>query len=266
MRVRELLCKSILSRSGIYGVNYSINPYIGCEHNCAYCYARGFVRKFITNIEWGEEVLVKVNAPQVLSKEIMRAEKGLVLLSSITDPYQPVEAEYKITRQILERLLSHQFPVSILTKSTLVKRDLDVISKFKEAEVGFTVITLNENFRKILEPRAPSIEERLETLRIFKERGIHTYLFVGPILPFVTEGDLEELVKEAKRVANEIIFDKFNFKYDSLQNLKTILKEEDPILLKRLLDGFKDRNFPGKIKQRATELCSKFSVPYSFCY
>lgn len=267
MRIKEILCRRVLNRSGIYGVNYSINPYIGCEHNCAYCYARGFVKKFINqNLKWGEEVLVKINAPKILAKELPKARKGLVLLSSITDPYQPIESSYQLTRKILQRLLSFQYPISILTKSKLVKRDLDIISRFKEAEVGFTIVTLNEEYRKILEPKASKIAERLETLRIFKERGIHTYMFIGPILPVITEKDLEELVREAKEVAKEIIFDKFNFKYESLDTLGRMLKEKAPDLWREMLTEFKDRNFPEKMKIRAKELCSKFSVPCSFCY
>ncbi len=267
MRIKEILCKRVLNRSGIYGVNYSINPYIGCEHNCAYCYARGFVKEFINqNLKWGEEVLVKINAPKILARELPKARKGLVLLSSITDPYQPIESRYQLTRRILQRLLSFQYPISILTKSKLVKRDLDIISRFKEAEVGFTIVTLNEEYRRILEPKASKIAERLETLRIFKEEGIHTYMFVGPILPVITERDLEELVREAKEVAKEIIFDKFNFKYKSLDTLGRMLKEKAPDLWREMLMEFKDRSFPKKMKIRAKELCLKFSVPCSFCY
>jgi len=267
MRIKEILCKRVLNRSGIYGVNYSINPYIGCEHNCAYCYARGFVKEFINqDLKWGEEVLVKINAPKILAKELPKARKGLVLLSSITDPYQPIESRYQLTRRILQRLLSFQYPISILTKSKLVERDLDIISRFKEAEVGFTIVTLNEEYRRILEPKASKIAERLETLRIFKKEGIHTYMFVGPILPVITEKDLKELVREAKEVAREIIFDKFNFKYKSLDTLGRMLKEKAPGLWREMLMEFKDRNFPEKMKIRARELCSKFSVPCSFCY
>ena len=267
MRIKEIFCKRVLNRSGIYGVNYSINPYIGCEHNCAYCYARGFVKEFINqDLKWGEEVLVKINAPKILAKELPKARKGLVLLSSITDPYQPIESRYQLTRRILQRLLSFQYPISILTKSKLVERDLDIISRFKEAEVGFTIVTLNEEYRRILEPKASKIAERLETLRIFKKEGIHTYMFVGPILPVITEKDLKELVREAKEVAREIIFDKFNFKYKSLDTLGRMLKEKAPGLWREMLMEFKDRNFPEKMKIRARELCSKFSVPCSFCY
>ena len=267
MRIKEILCKRVLNRSGIYGVNYSINPYIGCEHNCAYCYARGFVKEFINqNLKWGEEVLVKINAPKILARELPKARKGLVLLSSITDPYQPIESRYQLTRRILQRLLSFQYPISILTKSKLVKRDLDIISRFKEAEVGFTIVTLNEEYKKILEPKASKIRERLETLKIFKKEGVHTYMFVGPILPVITEKDLEELVKVAKDVADEIIFDKFNLKYRSFENLSKVLGRKTPELWKEMLQKFMDKNFPTKIKARAKELCSKFSLSCSFCY
>lgn len=264
MEVRKINCRRILSKSGIYGVDYTINPYVGCEHACIYCYARGFVKEFINpGLKWGEEVIVKENAPAVLARELPHAKRGRVLLSSITDPYQPVEEKFKLSREILRRLLEFQFPVSILTKSPLVKRDLDLISKFKEIEVGFTIITLSEEFRELIEPNAPSIQARLETLRFFKERGIKTYMFVGPILPIVTELYLNELIKEAKEVTDEIIFDKFNFRYNSYLNLKEALNKSD--LWWRMEDRFSS-TFYRKTKEEVKRICSNYGVKFSFCY
>jgi len=125
MIVKEILCKSVLSKSGISSVDYAVNPYVGCQHGCVYCYAR-FMKRFTGHgEEWGEFVDVRVNAPQVLTRELSRTAKGVVLLSSVTDPYQPLEKKYELTRKCLQKLLMYQFPITILTKSTLVLRDLD---------------------------------------------------------------------------------------------------------------------------------------------
>ena len=110
---------------------------------------------------WGSFVDVKINAPAILQREMKKAPRGNIMISSVTDPYQPVEDQYKLIRQCLEVLLAYQFPVSILTKSSLVLRDLDLIKRFKEMEVGITITTDDDKIREIFEPNAPSIETRI---------------------------------------------------------------------------------------------------------
>jgi len=125
--IREIKVKSILTRSGIPGYYYCINPYVGCAHGCKYCYAT-FMKRYTGHTEtWGNFVDVKTNAPEVLQRQLKRAIRGKVIISSVTDAYQPIEAKYKLTRQCLEVLLQHQFPTDILTKSPLVLRDMDLI-------------------------------------------------------------------------------------------------------------------------------------------
>lgn len=168
---REVESKSVLSRSRIYGVDYSVNPYLGCEHGCVYCYARFMLKYAHRDADWGRFAHPKANAPDVLERELREARKGLVLLSSVTDPYQPLERKYNLTRRILQRLSQHQFPVSILTKSSLVTRDIDVLQQFDECEVGLTIVTLDEDVRRNFEPRSDPIRERLVALRSLHEGG-----------------------------------------------------------------------------------------------
>ena len=159
--IKEKRARSILSKSGIPGIDYCINPYTGCSHGCKYCYAT-FLKRFTGHEEaWGSFVDVKINAPEILQRQMKNAPRGNIMISSVTDPYQPVEDQYKLTRQCLEVLLAYQFPVSILTKSSLVLRDLDLIKRFKEMEVGITITTDNDKIREIFEPNAPSIETRI---------------------------------------------------------------------------------------------------------
>jgi DNA repair photolyase len=198
--VKKIKVKSVLTRSGIPGVDYCINPYVGCFHGCRYCYAT-FMKRFTGHTEaWGSFVDVKINAPEVLQRQLQRKKKGRVMISSVTDAYQPIEARYKLTRKCLEVLLEHQFPVDILTKSPLVLRDMDLIKEFKDIEVGVTITTNDEKIRKIFEPKAPSITARINTLKKLHNNGINTYAFIGPVLPMNPEALLERMISHVDSI------------------------------------------------------------------
>lgn len=208
--ISEIEAKSILNRSSIG--DYCINPYVGCVHACVYCYASYYARRMGYAADWGSYVLVKRNALQLLGRELRRKKKGVVYISSLTDAYQPVEESYEITRRVLEVLISNGWPFMIQTKSPLVLRDLDLISSSRSAEVGFTVITLDEDIRKVLEPRAPAVEARIRALRELKDSGVRTFTFIGPVIPGTPIRDLMELVNEVREFSDVIYFDKFRAK------------------------------------------------------
>ena len=181
MNVRETCAKSILSRSGVY--DYALNPYIGCEHSCTYCYAR-FMKRFSGHREpWGEFVDVKVNAPALLQREIGRKRPGRVWVSGVCDPYQPLERKYGLTRRCLEILVRHGWPVTVQTKSPLVVRDIDLLRRGDGVEVGLSVPTADDHVRQLFEPAAPPIEERLEALETLHRAGVRTYAMIAPMLP-----------------------------------------------------------------------------------
>src|SRR5512136_356476 len=160
--VKEIRAKSILSPSKIYP--WVINPYTGCQHGCSYCYAR-FMKRVTGHREpWGEFVDVKINAPDLLKVEIKKKKRGRVWISGVCDPYQPLEAHYKLTRQCLEILVQHHWPVVIQTRSPLVLRDIDILRGAPDVEVGFSVTTADDSIRKLFEPRAPSIDARIQAL------------------------------------------------------------------------------------------------------
>jgi DNA repair photolyase len=182
--VREIFCKSALNKSRIYGVDYAVNPYLGCQHGCAYCYARFMVRYHRQEAPWGAFVDVKINSPTVLSKQLSKPQGGVVLLSSVTDPYQPIEETYELTRKMLKTLAGHPCSVSILTKSSLVLRDLDIFQRFNDCEVGFTITTLNDAVKTCFEPHTSSIEERLNALKALYDGGVSTFAFLGPCFRF----------------------------------------------------------------------------------
>jgi DNA repair photolyase len=206
MKIREILVKNILSKSKVS--DWTINPYVGCQHGCTYCYAR-FIKRFTGHKEkWGEFVDVKINAPEILEKEIKKKKKGNVWISGICDPYQPIEKKYRLTRKCLEILQKYQWPVTIQTKSPLVLRDLDLFKKFKEIEIGFTITTANENIRKIFEPKAPPISERIKVLEKIHREGVKTFAMIAPVLP-----EAEALVQKLKDKADYVILDKMNYHY-----------------------------------------------------
>ncbi|MEW6602632.1 MAG: radical SAM protein [Nitrospirota bacterium] len=206
-RINEIQVRSVLTKSGISGMKYCVNPYVGCAHACRYCYAV-FMKRFTGHTEpWGSFVDVKVNAADVLLRQLRRAERGTVMVSSVTDAYQPVEAKYGLTRKCLEVLSQFNFPVSVLTKSPLVLRDTDIISKFNEADVGLTISTDDDRIRKIFEPAAPPVAARIDALKKLGEAGINTFVFIGPLLPM----DPESLAKQINPYTDSIIIDSMNY-------------------------------------------------------
>ena len=207
LAVQEKRVRSILSKSGIPGIDYCINPYVGCSHGCRYCYAT-FMKRFTGHREpWGSFVDVKINAPELLRRQITKAGRGNILISSVTDPYQPMEEKYRLTRQCLEVLSPSQFSVDILTKSPLVLRDLDLLKKFKEIEVGITITTDEEEIKKIFEPRTPPIAARIQALKTLHEKGIKTYAFIGPLLPM----NPEALSKKISPYVHSLLIDRMNY-------------------------------------------------------
>lgn len=160
IKVTEIECKTALSLSRLPGFDYSLNPYRGCAHGCSYCYAPNILR--VPRKEWGDFVQVKRNIPKVLASELKNKERGTVGISTTTDPYQPLEEKYELTRLCLMQLQRYDFPVSIITKSSLVTRDIDILSGFSEVEVGFTITTNNDKERMIMEHCASTIESRIQ--------------------------------------------------------------------------------------------------------
>jgi DNA repair photolyase len=204
--VREIEARSILNPSKIH--DYCVNPYTGCEVGCVYCYAALFMRRYSGHSEpWGEFVDVKINAPALLAKQIMKARRGTIWFASVCDPYQPLEERYALTRRLLEVLVGRDLPVEIQTKSARVRRDLDVIRRIPNVDVGFTIATDDETIAGMFEPKASPLAERVETLREFKAAGIPTFAFAGPLLP----GNPERLAALLSGAVERVLIDRMNY-------------------------------------------------------
>ncbi len=246
LRINEVTAKSILNPSRISGVTYAINPYVGCQHACSYCYAR-FISRYTGHQGevWGSFVDIKVNAPRILQQQLRRRKKTTkdpVLFSSVTDAYQPLERRYKVTRTCIELLSRYEFPISILTKSDLMLRDVDLLGQHSENEVGMTVITLNEKVRRVFESGAVLSKRRLKALKEISGQGIRTYGFVGPIIPELSTTHLEELIRNlAECGISYALFDRLNIKYGNRpaieQALRTHFDKEMKIILDALRPG-----------------------------
>jgi DNA repair photolyase len=212
LTIKRVTAKSVLSRSGISGITYCVNPYVGCSHGCRYCYA-AFMKRFSGHQEpWGDFVDAKVNAASVLERQLVRAAKGLVLMSSVTDPYQPLEKKLGLTRACLEVLAPRDFPLDILTKSPLALRDIDVLSTFSGVAVGITVTTDDEKTRRLFEPRAAPIPDRVHALEELFKAGIRTYAFLGPILPMQPE----RLTDMIAPYVHSILIDRMNYQWKTV--------------------------------------------------
>lgn len=210
-KINIIKAKSILTKSELPGADWVINPYNGCLYGCMYCYAAQIARWKHPDEEWGSYLDVKINAPNLLKSELIKLEKklknknfGSIFFSSVTDPYVGVEAKYQLTRNCLKVLVDFAYEgnISIQTKSPLVTRDIDILKKLKDVEVGFTVTTLDDKVSRFLEVMAPPVSERIKALKELHEAGIPTYAFIGPILPHFTSNErkINELLDKLEEV------------------------------------------------------------------
>lgn len=175
-------------------VDYSFNPYVGCFHACQFCYVPRLLQ--LERPSWGTSVVVKRNAATVLAREVRKMPRGLVMVSTATDPYQFVEGKYRITRRALEVLLRAQWPISVLSRSPLMVRDIDLFTRFDSIETGMSVPTLDDRARALLEPWAPPIEARLRCLQTLADAGLRTFVSFAPAYP-PTGGVTPEAIADA---------------------------------------------------------------------
>ncbi len=226
--IKEIKIKTALSSSKLPGLDYALNPYRGCGHACIYCYAPGVIRW--DKGKWGEIVEVKINLPRILSRELRTKKKGVVGLGTVTDPYQPAEKKYEITRRCLELLQLHDFPVCIQTKSSLVLRDIDLLKRFLNIEVGITLTTLDDRVREKMEPGASGVDERLHALSELSKNGINTWVFIGPVMPYITDAvALVDAIAGAR--PKYVLIDRLNLKNGVWDCVKEFIKMHYPGLL-----------------------------------
>ncbi len=192
--------RSILTRaSGFIGLyDYTLNPYSGCTFGCNYCYAAFFATTKDLESNWGKWVSVKENALDLLKKKRKHPLTGkTIYMSSVTDPYQPIENKLGLTRALLEELAAyHQPKLVIQTRSPLVTRDLDLLQQFEHVQVNMTVTTDSEEIRKAFEPTCPSIEQRLQAITKAAKTNLNSMITMTPLLPVVSPVDFADRLLE----------------------------------------------------------------------
>lgn len=206
VRYVEIRAKSVLNPVKGMGFNFSLNPYRGCTHGCHYCFARRYHRYL--DLDPGPDfeaiIFVKVNAPAVLREELSRPswQRDLVAIGTATDPYQPVEGRYRLTRGVLEALAEFRTPASLVTKGTMVVRDVDVLvelTRRAQATVCFSLTTLDRDLWRRLEPGTPPPDKRLRAMGELARAGVRAGLLLAPIIPGLTATPrhLEPLIRAA---------------------------------------------------------------------
>ena len=242
-KINIIEAKTIFTKSGLPGSDRVINPYNGCLFGCMYCYAAQIARWKHPEEEWGTYLDVKMNAPELLKKELSNLKKrlgtknfGSVFFSSVTDPYVGPEATYRLTRKCLEVLADFGYggEIAIQTKSPLVTRDIDILQRLKRVSVGFTVTTLDDRVSRFMEVKAPPVSSRIQALKELHAKGIRTYAFVGPILPYFTNSDrkIRALLEKLKAAGvKEVWFEHINLNSKIKSRLFSFLKKESPELI-----------------------------------
>lgn len=272
MKIRKIICKSAISKCGFPGGGWAINPYVGCEHACVYCYAR-FMKRFTGHEkeEWGNFVDVRINIAEVLQKqmELDKYKMGRVFISTVTDPYQPLEKKYQLTRKVLRVLLSYQPSVSILTKSDLILRDLKLLKQFKDLDISFTINTLDENWKKLAEPNSPAIAKRLLAIKRLAGQGINCKVMMGPYWPVFT--DAERLFKKFKQIGISHIFtESLNTIGGNWVGVEKVLKKYYPNLLPTIKEIMFNRkkftDFYNASERKLKVLSNQYSLPITIYF
>jgi DNA repair photolyase len=292
--MREIIVKSVLNkkkkRDSWFLDDYTLNPYEGCSFNCQYCYVRG--SKYGENME--DTLAVKINGPEILARQLAfrtnKNQHGIIALASATDPYIRAEEKYSITRRYLQEILRFQFPVLMITKSTLILRDLDFLKEIdreaihandlkskmtRGAIISFSFSTLDERIASALEPGAPSPKERLRTMKACKDAGLFVGMNCMPVLPYIsdTREELEKLIIAAQENgADYILIGGLTLFGNNPSDSKTLyfkfLERNFPEHVKSCQDLYGNFFYPPKwyldrLNKLANELCSKYGIRQS---
>jgi len=255
--------KDYLNKTKLKTLDYVINPYVGCPYNCLYCYASYMASFSKHNESWGNFIDVKCTNKKINTFKIKNKK---VMISTVTDPYNPYEKEFGVTRKILQQLVKSEALISVVTKSNLVLRDIDLFKQMKHIEVGLSISFLDEELKSKLEPASPSVSDRIEALKILKYAGIKTVCHISPIIPGIT--DIEKIIEATKDYVDEYTFDKLDLRSSFKTKMFNFIKLEYPdliplyqgIYVKKTSDYFK------KIADDITNYCNKNNITYNINY
>lgn len=255
LKVNRYSHRKILNPCGLEMFNYQIDTYISCEHFCHYCFGLNKAETI-----WEREIIIHEDIVGQLVQEICFLKPQTIYIGMNSDPYQPSEKSFKQTRKVLELFVKRGFSVSILTKSELVTRDIDLITKMPDSSVGFSIAFQDERTRQLFEKNAPSNKDRIEALKKMKNSGIETYTLICPIMPFIT--DIELILELVAPYSDTIWVYKLHMESESDKNwlnVKSILDQHFPELTEQYQKIAFSRNHPywKEIRHKLEEIKSK---------
>ncbi len=241
MKVSTCSYRTILEPCGLENMDYQVDSYVGCEHYCNYCYALTWAES-----DWSKEILIHNDIVEHLSEEIEKIPSQTIYMGYHTDPYQPCEAEYHQTRKVLELFLQKGFSASILTKSDLVVRDIDILKEMNDAAVSFSVAFNDNQTRRLFEANTMDTERRIETLHQLKEAGVRTGALLCPVIPYIT--DAIQLIDMLEPYTDVIWIYALSINDRSGQNwlkIQKILNSQFPDLMEQIEPAIfsKDHNY-----------------------
>ncbi len=255
--------KDYLTKTKLETIDYVINPYVGCPNNCLYCYA-SYMSSFSKHTEaWGEFVDVKKTNKKI---NIFKIKNKKVVISTVTDAYNAYEEKHGITRMIMEQLVNSEAYISVITKSSLVLRDIDLFKKMKNIEVALSFSTLNEALKSKLEPCSSSLNERLETLKELKRNGIKTVVFIAPLIPMIT--DFQQIITQTKDFTDEYWFDKLALRTSFKTKMFNFIEQEFPTY-KPLYENIynkKDETYFLELTDEIRNYCENNNINYKMLY
>ncbi len=223
IKVKEIVTKGYIAPSKLSGYDYVINPYVGCPHRCMYCYAE-FMKRFSNHDEpWGTFTDVKIRATATRPLDLQGKN---LFLSSVTDCYNPLEEKYRLTRKLLEQLRFSGAKITVLTKSALVVRDIDIFQQIPDITVGFSLNTTDDVFRQETEPCSCSVLSRLHALETLHKNGIKTWLHVAPIFPELS--DWKGVLETAESFTDRFSFENLKLRAAALHRVLLYITQMHP--------------------------------------
>jgi DNA repair photolyase len=252
----DSLIKNITNIDTLFHGDYSVDPYQNCTFGCLYC-----------DSSFDETIYIKSNAHRILDQEIQKIKKGVVIVGSVHDPYQKVEENYGITREILKTIEKYGFPCHILTKSNLILRDIDILSRIKECIVTISITSLNESISNIFEKKVLNPKDRLNIIKSLSQRGIKTGLALIPVLPYIVDDELENIIKTAKKSKASYVLHKYlELKGDQKTVFYQSIKQNYPYLFRKYRKLYADNYMPDEkyteeLNKKIQSYCKKHKIP-----
>ena len=251
----DSLLNKISNKDLLFNGNYTIDPYQNCEFGCKYC-----------DSALNNTVYIKTNAAMLLKKEIKKIEKGTIVIGSVHDPYQKTEKKHETTRSLLKIIRQYDFPCHILTKSNMILRDIDILTRMNTCLVTISMTTFDETALNFFEKKLPPPKKRMQTMKILGENGIKTGLAIMPILPFIVDNELEKIVRTAsEHNADYVLHKHLELKGDQKTIFMKTLKKFKPDLIDTYKKLYCDNYIPNKtyrinIKNTIKKLCKDYKI------